>query len=437
MVSASTVAAAALGFAQSIFVVRSLGIESYGAFGILASVAAICTNLLDVRLGDLTLRRFFHRDTPGGDATPARGAILVAGLLVQAAIAAALFVAISVALPLTLRLFPERQPVAGLLVLFAAGEALTYASHFLTFTIRLAERFAFLAGVQLLVAFVRATLVIGAVLVAPTLMGLVTGLFLAGLATLLLLLGASLRLWIGESRLVCTATETVTALRAIVADWRSLLAFNAMNYQNLLHRAADVLAVGLLAGERSAGLYKLARTATDALYMLYDSANKVYQPLLMRLLATHALAAFRRVSTTIVTIAAGTVGVALVAEWLVLERLVTFALGPALVPAVPSIMVLTVPLFFVGGLYLWVWPLVLHTGEVRAYVGLSFASVLLCQYGVGPAAFWWTGGSSVVWLAFGYLLSYVALYAGLLARLLRRHADALPILLARGGATVA
>ena len=434
VVSASGLAAAAVGAAQSVLVVRSLGVEGFGAFGILVSVSAVCTNLLDPRLGDVTLRLFFR--SPGEDAAE-RGGILVAGWLAQIAVAAVLFLAVCMALPLVLRLFPDRRLPAGLVVLFAAGEALTYAGQYLAFTIRLAERFAFLAWTQLAVAVVRTLAVAAAVLTTPTLAGLVAGTFVAGLATFALLLAASARLWIGRLGMRVTRAEAAAALGTIGADWRSLLAFNAMNYQNLLHRAGDVLMVGVLADERGAGLYKLARTTTDALYLAYDAANKVYQPVLMRLLGTGARAAFRRLATTIVTVAAGVVGAGLVAEWLVLDPLVALVFGAPFVAAAPSIVLLTVPLFFVGGLYLWVWPLVLHAGEVRAYAVLSFVAVALCQYGVGPAAFWWTGGSSVAWLALGYLLSYVVLYAALIPRLLRRHADALPAALARAGAVAA
>ncbi len=412
---ASTAAGGAIGFARSVVVVRALGVADYGVFGVLAATSAICANAVDLRLSDLTTR-LYYEPLPVEERSAWRGGLLVAAFCVQAALALLLFGLIVAALPLILRFFPGASVPLAALLLFAAGESAHYASKILLFTLRFSERFGALAAIQLVATAIRAAIVVAAVGIRPDLGGLAAGLALAGVGVAAFLGVTALSFW-GRLGLTASGADVRRALRAILASWRSLVAFNALNYQNLLHRAADVLVVGLVGGERAAGLYKLARTATDALYVVYDVAGKVLQPALMRLLQEGRRRRFRAAALRVTALAGGGVAVLVVGEVLALDHMLRWVYGPAFAGAWASIVWLTLPLFFVAGVQVWAWPWILHRGGVTAFVGTAVAAVALGQYGLGLGGYLLDPAGRVAWFAAGYAAVYPLLYAGLWRRL--------------------
>lgn len=436
-VLAGNAAAAAIGFAQSVVVVRALGVSDYGVYGVLASIAGIAANALDLRLGDAAMRRFYVSDGRADDAARDPLALLLAGALAQAALGAALGIAIVAATFAVLPAFPEARIASVAVVAFAASEAFAYTGRFLLFSLRLAERPKALAVSEVLVVALRAAIVSAAVLLRPSLGGLIAGLALSGPACLLLAAGAFARLWIVDSGLRTRWAAVRRELRLLRARRRELFALGTMNYQNLLHRGADVLALGLVAGEREAGLYKLARSVTDAVYVLYDAAAKVFQPLVLQLAAEGAAPRVRRFAGRAAALAAAGVALLLAVEALALEPLVRAFFGESFVAATGAIRLLTVPAFFVFGLHLWTWPLLVGAGEVRTYAATALVAVVAVQYGVGLAGLVFFPGAGATWFAFSFLAADVCLWAAFgprAAALLRTKAEPeAPRLCAAGG----
>lgn len=416
LLSAVNVVCAAIGFVQILFVVRVLDVAAYGVLAIMASVVAMAANLLDVRVGDLASRLYYGPQTgrPGS-----RLDVLLGAVVVQAAVATALALLAGAALALWFAQRPGGSPGTAMLLLYACAEGfVTPIANLLAFTHRLRERFVALAAIQLANVVGRTLAVVAALLIRPDVVGAVCGIAAAAAWSLLLHVTASLRLWAGDADLRGHRLHVRAALAPYLTERRTLLSLSLVNYQNLLHRAADTLAVGWIAGDAAAGLYRFARTCTDALYVvLYEGASKVYQPLLLRLLAEGRSDEFGRRAAFLFRAAAFVVTLGLALELVTLEPLIRAVAGADYLPATAATMLLTVPVFFVVGIGLWAWPLVVHSGRVARFAAHALAAVLLGQYAVpllGLATF---GGSAATWFALGYLLSYAILYATLLPRL--------------------
>lgn len=401
----ASVAAAACGFAQNVVVVRAIGVEPYGLVGVLAATASVCTNVLDVRLADVVTRLYFR----AADGRERRG-VLAAGLAVQCAGAAVLVGLLAAALPLVLRAFPASPVGVPDVAWFCTAEAAAHVHHYLVYLIRMRERFGVLAGCQVVVPAVRACVIVAGVGAQPDLHGLLRAYAAAGIAGAAIAGALAAAVWRGPQ---ASVDAVAAGLRAMVRARGTLVAFNALSWTNLLHRAADVLVVGLLAGERQAGVYKLARVVTDALYMAFDVANKVCQPALMRMLAAGRLDNFRAAARAIVRVATAGVVVAFALEAVALRPALALLVGADAAVAAPAIMALTPPLAFVGGVYLWAWPLLLHGGGVGRFVAASAVAVAVLQYGVGAAVFVLGGRHDVVWFALGFAATYPAVYLAL------------------------
>jgi O-antigen/teichoic acid export membrane protein len=418
-VVAGNVVAALFGLAQGLVVVRALGVADYGAYGMLAAIAAICANALDLRLGDATTRWFYARRGDGNGL-----AILLAGALGQGLVALVLGLAtLAATFALLSRLGADDLP-ASAVVAFTAGEVLTYAARFLIFSLRLSGRTGDLVRCEVSVAALRSAIVCAVVLLHPSLAGLAAGLALAGAATLVVAAVAFVHAWVVVGCLRTSLAALRLEMKGLLDRRRELVSLNTTNYQNLLHRGADVLVLGLLAGEREAGLYKLARSLTDNLYVLYDAAAKTYQPRLVELFSARRVDELSTFAARTIRVTALAVAVLLAAEAMLLEPLLVALFGPAFAPARVPILLLSAATFFVFGFYLWAWPLIVAERRVAMYAVTALLAVVLGQYVLGIAGALAGIESLASWFAFTYLASYVLLWAAFgptAAALLRDH----------------
>ena len=76
-----------------------------------------------------------------------------------------------------------------------------------------------------------------------------------------------------------SSLRVTTWAAAPAIDRRVILRFvaagNLLGYVKLLHRSADVLLVAAFCGDRGTGIYKLARSITDALTKLTASGRAI------------------------------------------------------------------------------------------------------------------------------------------------------------------
>jgi O-antigen/teichoic acid export membrane protein len=413
--------------AQSLVVVRSLGVAAYGLVGLMGGLQAVAANALDVRLADACSRLYFAATDDERGEDVARLEPLIGAVLVQCGLSAVVSLATLALLVWCLPFFSMEALPTVVLVVYAASEGFVVpVANLLAFSQRFSGRFVTLAACDVANAAARFVVIVTLVRLRPTATGLVYATGAAGLVTLTLFSARFAWLWLRPLAHQAHRPGPKASLRLYWDERKLLGAFSLTSYQNLLHRAADVLFVGAFSGETGAGLYKFARACTDTLYVFYDAGNKVLQPKLLRLLADGDLRQYRRMACAVVQRCALAVAALVLVEALLLDDVLTWTVGARFVAASSAVMILTVPLFFVFGLSLWTWPILLHRGEMRSFLLASFPAVLVGQYLVPAAAVLFAGRVDVAWFAAGYLLYYVLLYARLLPRVRRMAPQAVP-----------
>jgi O-antigen/teichoic acid export membrane protein len=205
---------------------------------------------------------------------------------------------------------------------------------------------------------------------------------------------------------------------------RFLFYGNLLGYVKLFHRAADVILVGYFADDRVTGLYKLARSLSDTLLIVFDAVNQVYYPHLMDLLGQKAAPEFRRLARRLLVGSAAFTLAAVAGETLLLKQLLRLALTSQYAGAEGAVVILTVPFLFVTGIYTWLWPLFVRSGQLRYYTLFSLLAVAV-QYIVSISMLT-LFPNSPAGAAAGYLAHYLVLYPLLYWLALKSHRPYLP-----------
>jgi O-antigen/teichoic acid export membrane protein len=198
---------------------------------------------------------------------------------------------------------------------------------------------------------------------------------------------------------------------------RFLFFSNFLGYAKTLHRGSDVLLVSFLAGDHITGLYKLARSLTDTLNILYDALNQVYYPRFMELLAQKATVSYRYLAGRITLATGAFTLLIIILQLLFLEPILRILLLNRFAGAESAIIIMTVPFFFVAGVSIWLWPIFVHSGHLGKYTSFSLLACAV-QYIVATSLFLMLLPGP--WMAaMGYLAYYIVLYlpAYLVARM--------------------
>jgi len=204
----------------------------------------------------------------------------------------------------------------------------------------------------------------------------------------------------GRSRAAAPAIDRRVILRFVSAG-------NLLGYVKLMHRSADVLLVAVFCSDRETGIYKLARSITDALLTVSEAMGRVYQPRLLALLQTRDHTEYGAVVRSIMTTAAA-VTLAAIGSTLVLLPSLAPLLGVADGRGLTvSVVIMTVTFFFVAGLQSWIWPAFVFGGRLGRCTLWSTVAVLAGQYTIGPALVYLTGYATPAWFSLGYLSFYV------------------------------
>ncbi len=413
------VAGSALAFVRGVVVARALGPELLGVSAVIAGVNTTVLNFLDVRLTDLAARLYYQTDGLEASALRAFRASVVALCVLGNGLISLLLGALGVlAAWLTVGWFTA-APVQGwwllaqALVLGAGNLANT-----LTFLQRFSGRFYFVGTARLAIQFCALAVFLAAFLPAPDLGGYYRG-GLASAALALVGTGAlSLYLWVVHDRLPMLSRGLGRAWLHYQRGARFLFFGNVLGYGKLFHRAADTLLVGLLADDRVTGLYKLARQLTDALYVLFDALNQVYQVRFLELLSQKDPRSYRRLATRLLGGSAFLTAGLVVGEAVLLRPALDLVFAGKFAQGEWPILLLTLPFVFVAGVHLWLWPFLIHTGQLGRFTAVNLLAVA-AQYAVTIGGFAWLGPNAAV-AAAGYLAHYVVLYP-IVARLEHRR----------------
>lgn len=392
---------------------------------VLIGINAVSANLVDLRLADLLTKLYFNAERSSEDVLSRyRPSVIQVGLLLQLGLAVVLFVAAAL-LDVVFIPYLTAAPVGAATIVAAAGaQAVSYAVALLTYVQRFGQRFVLLGVAQLVSAIAGAAAMIYSVWLNADVAGFADGLLLAAVVSAGVMTYATARTFRALHPITVARVDRSLAFRDYVQNWRFLFSTNLLGYTKLLHRAADVLLVGYLADDRQTGLYKLARSLTDALYTAFDAASKVYQPSLFAMLRENRFREYRHTAGRIVLGSAVLSALLLIGEMAFLPRLIDVLFGPAFAEALPAIIVLTLPFFFVCGLFLWIWPALVFHGDIGKYTLFSFVSILVAQYAFGIGFYLYK--TSITWFAIGYALSYVMLYGMAMHHMRKRYAELMP-----------
>ncbi|MEK6210324.1 MAG: oligosaccharide flippase family protein [Pseudomonadota bacterium] len=404
---------ALLGVATGLVVVRQLGPENFGLVGVVIAIMSVAANLLDFRIYDLLSRMIYGLpiDTPHRVQTAI--GIVRTGLMLQSVLSLVIGCAGVAAALILLHLFIDQTATLTVLLAFAAAEAFSTLGGVLGFLQRFARRALAMASVQVGIAAMRAAIVCFAVLhensVEAYAKAVVISSALSAMVNALFLLSLALR----HASFAEIFRLEMSNISRFATELRFVAFANLSGYGKLLHRSVDVLVVGYFCSDGETGVYKFARSLTDTLYILYDAMYKAFQADMLAWLTRNAGESYRVFAKRLALTAAGGTLVVLAAEYWMLPPVLELIVGDRYLPAIPTILWLSVPVFFIFGIQFWLWPILVFHGRLSAYSGLQIMSVVLVQYGLPLVLFSITGAASPWLFALGYACSYVTVYVPL------------------------
>jgi O-antigen/teichoic acid export membrane protein len=408
LLTGANLVCAAVGVTQGLFVLRLLGPATFGAAAVVVALTAVATNVVDVRLIDLIANLYYDEKASCPDTGAAyRGSALRLGLRLYA-LSAALIAVASAGLMLVLaHRFTSVALMSSWLWIAAAAQGVSYLGSFFIFIQRFTVVPRRMAQLQLASALINATAMIASVTASRTVGGYVIGLFASAAGITLVnafytvsILRRDGVMLFGRDRVATPAFDRRLILRFISAG-------NLLGYVKLLHRSADVLLVAVFCSDRETGIYKLARSITDALLTVSEAMGRVYQPRLLALLQARDHTEYGAVVRSIMTTAAA-VTLAAIGSTVVLLPSLAPLLGVADGQSLTvSVVIMTITFFFAAGLQSWIWPAFVFRGRLGRCTLWSTVAVLAGQYTIGPALVYLTGYPNPAWFSLGYLSFYV------------------------------
>jgi len=391
----------AASFAQGIILARTLGASRYGVLALVIGLVAVVQQLLDSRIWEAAIKfvvEFRTKGDPVGAAAVVKLCYLVDALVGVAAGAVLIWTA-----DWTARLFVGGEGAADAIRLYAVSTVVAIPVATSTALLRVANRFRWLAyqtAAEMVVRLgaVAAVVVLVGARIVPVLWAYLLA-AAVGTAVLAILAAAA-------SRELGLPPWGHAPLRVLREDLRRILGFvaysNLSGTSRLVTARADVLVLGLFAGTRSVGLYRLARTVSDPLAGLFNSIYQAVYPEMSRMVHERDFDRVRGLSERMKRMIATLVIPACIVVTLTAGWVVPWVFGAGFSGAVPLVRIMVWQLVWTP--YLWLPGLLLAMGRARlvaAVNGLDALDYMLLLFLLVPA-FGATGA------AFATLLRFVA-----------------------------
>ncbi len=426
----------AIGFAQGLINARILGAENYGVIAIIAGINATVLNFLDVRLIDLAGRLYYRSDLPADvDQKAYRAGVLQVTMAGNTLIALGLCLLGGVVNFSLVHLFTAAPIQPYWIVLQTLSLALVSIGNTFTFLQRFSERFYLMGAGRFVNQLANLAIFLPIILLNPNIGGYYFGLFSSTVIVVGLTAALTLYIW----RRLEGYSLSLTNMRLALPDYRKNIRFlfmgNLLGYTKLFHRGADVLLVGLFADDRMTGIYKFARSLTDGFYVLFDALNQVYYPRFLNLLQQKLHPEYRRLAGRILGGTAVFTAIVVALEALLLSWIIDVFLAGRFAGAELPIIILTLPFLFVNGVYMWVWPILVHTGKITRYTGLNYLA-LIVQYAGTYVLFRWLEPDAL-YAALGYAGHYLVMAIGAIIIVSRILPQAIPVVIKRQAEEVA
>jgi O-antigen/teichoic acid export membrane protein len=403
------VLSSALGFVQGIITARYLGPDSYGVIAVIVATNVTVLNFLDVRLVDLA-GKLYYRPSQASIPEPRayRASVLQICLVGNGLISLGLSVLGFLANLAFIRALTTTPVQIQWLVAQSLILAFSNWANSLDYLLRFSGRFYLMGTWRLVTRVANVGLFLAIFLPGSNLDSYYRALFFATSLGLVMTASVSALIWLRYEHLPLLGRGLWLAWPDYRRGFRFLFYGNLLGYVKMLHRGSDVLLIGFFADDRITGLYKLTRSLTDVLYILFDALNQVYYPRFMELLAQRAAAEYRRLADRLLMASSGFTLLVLVVQALLLAPALKFALANRFAGAESAIMVMTVPFLFVAGIYTWLWPLFVHSGKLGKYTVYSFLACF-AQYAVALGLFVGMQPTPLA-AALGYLAYYCVLF---------------------------
>jgi O-antigen/teichoic acid export membrane protein len=412
---------AVLGLGQGIYVAGTIGAQDLAVVGVLVSSFSVVANFVDIRPIDLASKLFYEYEDPSFRAGVLRACIAINGLIAAATLILGTIVALFLA-----RGVIER-PVAGLVV---GGQALVSSSAFLSGTpaalLRLTDRLALIAVWKIGAQLLTASCVTTAVWITGSLEGYYVGAAIAAALLVPISLVSSARAW----RRIGVELRDRSSAGVVWARYRSegrfLFGSSALGYSKMLHRGGDVIAMAAVSNDTVTGVYRLARSLTDGLYLIYEALYQVYFPRLLSLLARQEFAEYRREARRLVAGSVLFTAIAATGAAVVMPVLERHALSSSYPGLTMPVIILTLPFAAVVGLHLWLWAALVHLSRLGLLVGAAVIAAGLQLAGLVLLSR--VFGDSALWGALTYLAYYGISYSVAIYRLHLQAPELLPVL---------
>ena len=412
----------AIGLAVGLLAARTLGADVFGGLGVALAIYAIVANVLDVRLTDIASRLYFRVS----DSIAAASAhdVLAAATWISLASGLAIAIVGSALAVLSVEHFTSVSLGSEVLLLLAVSEAASAPIGTLMLVHRLSDRVIPMTIFQVANAAQRGLLVATSLLLMPGAEGYAVALAAAACVGIVLALGFARATWPGGFNLFPGRGRLAVAFGGFRSEFRLAVSANLMGYAKMLHRGGDTLLVGWFASDAQTGAYRLARSLCDALLMVYEAINRVYQPLLMRWIQERSVEAFRLAAFRLFCAGTAGMGIAQLVVALVGERVLELVVGPTFAGLVPMLVLHLTTLFFTIGVQVWLWPIVLAGDGARSFAYAQIGAVLVGQYGLGVLMSLVAQDRAALWIAIGHIVAYVLMFGFAWRRQSRQPATA-------------
>lgn len=420
------IASTGLGAILGIVNARLLGPEAFGVIAVIGAITVTIASFVDVRLSDLAGKLYYKPPPDGVTSESYRASVLRVYVALTTLLSLVIFLLGVAAVFAFAPVFTAVPIRAGWIVAHAMAIALNHLAGAFTFQQRFSGRFYLAGTVRLVTQIVLVSAAVIIVMSNPNLDGYYTALTVSAVTSAAVTMLLSRWIWQRSGIVTSAPEERWIAAKDYRREGRFVLAGSMLGYSKMLHRGADTLLVGYFADDRVTGLYKVARSLTDFIYVLFDAINQVYYPRFMELLSGNRVKEYRAFARRLLLGGGGLTVLVLAAELLLLPSLVELTLTDRFAGAERAIILLTVPFVFVMAIHPWFWPVLVHTGKLKGFTIASFAACA-AQYCVAVVLFLGPGPGPTM-AAAAYIAHDLVLYPLAVWLVLRLRPEIVPLL---------
>jgi O-antigen/teichoic acid export membrane protein len=385
LLSANTVSMA-LAFVQSIVVARALGVEQYGVLALVTTYATTVNQFVDSRVWETAIK-FVIEYRERGDYARATAVIKLCYLI--DAIGGVLgFIILYVTASWASILFVKDISAGALIQFYALSVLVSIPTGTSSALLRISNHFNWLAYQN---AGMNALRLAGVTIIALAGLGIeeIAGAYLvAGCAGVLLLVWLSLR----SARVLRLTPWRQAPLRLLRGQYQRILIFtshtNLIGTSRLITARADMLILGWLAMPAEVGFYKLAKTLTDPLNMMFSPLYSAVYPEFSNLISQKNFRQVKRLQWRISLMASAVVIPTCLLLTMGIPTITPMAFGESFLGAIPLAQLLVWQIVWVPLVWLPGWLLALERSlllaslnwlEAVIYLGLLFALVPTSQ----------------------------------------------------------